>query len=180
MVPPFHPELMLGVASYGLELLDAAGELDAVYVPIGCGSGICGTIAARDALGLSTRIIGVVSTNAAAAKLSFEAGNLIETNSARTFADGVAVRVPIAEAFAIYGKGAERIIAVDDDAVADAMRILWKDTHNLVEGAGAIALAGLISERQTMKGKRVGVIVSGGNIDQNDAAAVLAGQTPLT
>ncbi|MBC2777415.1 threonine dehydratase [Parasphingopyxis marina] len=177
-VPAFHKELARGVATYGLELFDAAGELDAVYVPIGCGSGICGTIAARDALGMKTEIIGVVASGAPGAKLSFEAGKVVETNEARTFADGAAVRVPVAEALAIYGEGASRIVAVDDADTAEAMRILWQDTHNLVEGAGALSLAGLIAERDAMAGKRVGVIVSGGNIDQSMAAEVLAGGTP--
>jgi threonine dehydratase len=177
-VPAFHKELVRGVATYGLELFDAAGELDTVYVPIGCGSGICGTTAARDALGLGTEIVGVVASGAPGAKLSFEAGTVVETNEARTFSDGVAVRVPVAEALAIYGAGARRIVAVDDADTAEAMRILWQDTHNLVEGAGALSLAALIREAEAMAGKRVGVIVSGGNIDQPIAAEVLAGGTP--
>jgi threonine dehydratase len=177
-VPAFHRELVRGVATYGLELFDTAGALDAVYVPIGCGSGICGTIAARDALGLETEIIGVVASGAQGAKLSFEAGGVVETNEARTFADGAAVRVPVAEALAIYGRGASRIVAVDDADTAEAMRILWQDTHNLVEGAGALALAGLAQERAAMAGKRIGVIVSGGNIDQSMAAEILSGGTP--
>ncbi|NUT82909.1 threonine dehydratase [Pseudomonas brassicacearum] len=166
LVPPFHPELVKGVATYGLELFNAVPDLDTVYVPIGCGSGICAVIAARDALGLKTQVVGVVSTEAVAAKLSFETGTLCETDSANTFADGLAVRRPIPEAFAIYGAAAARIVAVSDAEIAGAMRAYYTDTHNLAEGAGAAALAALMQERETMRGKRVAVILSGGNIDQ--------------
>ncbi|WP_053179222.1 threonine dehydratase [Pseudomonas kilonensis] len=166
LVPPFHPELVKGVATYGLELFNAVPDLDTVYVPIGCGSGICAVIAARDALGLKTHVVGVVSTEAVAAKLSFETGRLCETASANTFADGLAVRKPVPEAFAIYGAGAARIVAVSDAEIAGAMRAYYTDTHNLAEGAGAAALAALMQERETMRGKRVAVILSGGNIDR--------------
>lgn len=166
LVPPFHPELVRGVATYGLELFKAVPDLDTVYVPIGCGSGICAVIAARDALGLKTQVVGVVSTEAVAAKLSFETGRLCETASANTFADGLAVRRPIPEAFALYGAAAARIVAVSDAEIAEAMRVYYTDTHNLAEGAGAAALAALMQEREAMQGKKVGVILSGGNIDR--------------
>ncbi|PMW98946.1 hypothetical protein C1X59_19090 [Pseudomonas sp. FW215-R2] len=173
LVPPFHTELVKGVATYALELFSAAPDLHTVYVPIGCGSGICGVIAARDALGLDTQVVGVVSTEAAAAKLSFEAKTICETASANTFADGLAVRKPIAEAFDIYGAGATRIVAVSEDEIAEAMRVYYTDTHNLAEGAGAAALAALIQERERMQGKKVGVILSGGNIDRSVYARVI-------
>jgi threonine dehydratase len=173
LVPPFHPELVKGVATYGLELFNAVPELDTVYVPIGCGSGICGVIAARDALGLKTQVVGVVSTEATAAKLSFESGTLCETASANTFADGLAVRRPIPEAFAIYGAAAARIVSVSDAEIAAAMRVYYTDTHNLAEGAGAAALAALMQERETMRGKRVAVILSGGNIDRSVYAKLI-------
>ncbi len=176
LVPPFHRELVLGVATYALELFGEAANLDTVYVPIGCGSGICGVITMRDALGLKTRIVGVVSTEAQAAKLSFESGRLIETNSARTLADGMAVRVPVAEAFEIYSKGADRIVAVSDDDIAEAMRIFFRDTHNVAEGAGAAALAALLKERDEMRGKTIGLILSGGNVDLPVYAGILAAQ----
>ncbi|MGV8933647.1 MAG: threonine dehydratase [Gallionellaceae bacterium] len=165
LVPPFHSEIVKGVATYALELLTAVPDLDTVYVPIGCGSGICGLISARDALGLNTKIVGVVSTEAQGAKLSFEAGHLIETLSANTFADGLAVRSPVAEAFSIYRQGADHIVAVSDDEIAEAMRIYYCDTHNLAEGAGAAPLAALLQEREVMQEKRVAVILSGGNVD---------------
>ncbi|WP_411384965.1 threonine dehydratase [Pseudomonas sp. MPB03] len=166
LVPPFHPELVKGVATYGLELFQAVPDLDTVYVPIGCGSGICAVIAARDALGLKTRVVGVVSTEADAAKSSFETGRLCETPSANTFADGLAVRKPIPEALAIYAAAAARIVAVSDAEIAEAMRVYYTDTHNLAEGAGAAALAALMQEREAMRGKKVGVILTGGNIDR--------------
>jgi threonine dehydratase len=174
LVPPFHAELVKGVATYALELFKAAPDLDTVYVPIGCGSGICGVIAARDALGLNTRVVGVVSTNAEAAKLSFDAGALRETASANTFADGLAVRKPIPEAFAIYAQGAQRIVSVSETQIAEAMCVYYTDTHNLAEGAGAAALAALIQEREAMAGRRVGVILSGGNVDRSVYARVIA------
>ncbi len=178
IVPPFHPELVRGVATYGYELLSAVPDLDTIYVPIGCGSGICGVIAARDALKLSTRVVGVVSDKAQTAKLSVEAGKLVETDSASTFADGMAVRVPVQAAFDIYSEGAERIISVSDDEVAEAIRIYFEDTHNLAEGAGAAPLAGLIQERERMAGRKIGVILCGGNIDSDWMATVLNGGTP--
>lgn len=178
VVPPYHRELVRGVASYGYELFQAVPDLDTVYVPIGCGSGICGTIAARDALGVSTRIVGVVSDAAQSAKLSFEAGRVIETNSARTFADGMAVRVPVAEAFETYSKGVDRIVTVSDAEVAEAIRIYFRDIHNLAEGAGAASLAALIQEKDRMQGKKAGVILSGGNIDTDWFTTVLGGGIP--
>lgn len=178
IVPPFHRELVRGVATYGWELFNAVPDLDTVYVPIGCGSGICGTIAARDALGLSTKIVGVVSENAQTAKLSAEAGRLIETNAAKTFADGMAVRIPVQEALDIYGPGAERIVAVSEDAVAKAIRVYYQDIHNLAEGAGAAPLAALMQERDQMAGKNVGVILCGGNIDTDWFLTVMGGGVP--
>lgn len=178
MVPPFHTEIVRGVATYAFELMQAAPDLDTIYVPIGCGSGICGIISVRDALGLKTKVVGVVSTQAQTAKLSFESGSLIETESANTFADGMAVRVPVKEALDIYSKGADRIVAVSDDEVAEAMRIYFHDTHNVVEGAGAASLAAMLQERDAIRGKDVGLILSGGNVDADVFAAVLMGKTP--
>lgn len=178
MVPSYDDELVRGVASYGLELFDAVPDLDTVYVPVGCGSGLCGTIAARDALGLSTKVVGVVSAHVDAAKRSFEAGELIGSPTAYTFADGVAVCTPVQAALDVFGPGADRFVAVTDDEVAEAMRVYWQDTHNMAEGAGAVALAALIQERQAMHGKRVAVVLSGGNCDQAQVAEVLSGKTP--
>jgi threonine dehydratase len=177
-VPTFHRELVLGVATYGVELFEAVSDLDTVYVPIGNGSGIAGTIAARDALGLKTKIVGVVSTEADAVKRGVEAGVLTPTASANTFVDGVAVRAPSQEGFDFYAARVERIVAISDEATAEAMRILWQDTHNLAESAGAIAFAALMAEAKAMRGKKVGVILTGGNIDTDKVAVVLNGVTP--
>jgi len=177
-VPPFHRELVRGVATYGVELFTAHPDLDTVYVPIGCGSGICGVIAARDALGLDCDIVGVVSDQAAGAKLSLDAGHLVETNAANTFADGMAVRVPVQAAFDIYAKGAARIVTVTDGEIAAAIRLYFRAIHNVAEGAGAAPLAALIQERDAMAGRKVGVILSGGNIDTGWYETVLSGATP--
>ena len=177
-VPPFHPELVRGVATYAYELLTEVPDLDTLYVPIGCGSGICGCIAARDALRRDTRIVGVVSEHAQTAKLSFEAGHPVATASARTFADGMAVRVPVDEALAIYGTGAERIVAVSEAEVAEAIRTYYHDTHNLAEGAGAAPLAALMQEKDAMTGRKVAVILCGGNIDRDWLVTVLQGGIP--
>ncbi len=163
--PSFAPDLVKGVATYSLELFRAAPPLDALYVPIGLGSGICGAILVRDLLGLRTEIIGVQATGAPAYARSFEEGRVVALNRAETHADGVAVRQPDADAFAIIRAGAARIVTVSDDAIADAIRAYWTDTHNLVEGAGAAPLAALMQEKRIMAGKRVGLVISGGNID---------------
>jgi threonine dehydratase len=174
----FDKDLVLGVATYAHELFSAEPALDAVYVPIGLGSGICGVIGARDALGRKARVIGVVSERANTYRLSLDAGRLVPTNSALTFADGMAVRVPDAEAFAIMQAGMERLIEVSDDEIAEAIRVLYTDTHTLAEGAGAAAFAALMRERANLQGKRVAVVVSGQNIDRPWMAAVLTGGTP--
>ena len=165
MVPSFHPDLVMGVATYALELFRKVGDLDILYVPIGQGSGICGCILARDLLGLRTEIVGVQSTEAPSYALSFAAGTVVKTNSSNTLADGMATRVPDADALAIIRKGASRIVQVTDDDVAAAIRAYWTDTHNLAEGAGAAALAAALQERAKIRGRRVGLILSGGNID---------------
>ncbi|HKO71521.1 MAG TPA: threonine dehydratase [Bradyrhizobium sp.] len=164
-VPSFHPDLVLGVATYALELLRHAPDLDILYVPIGQGSGICGCILARDLLGLTTEIVGVQSTEAPSYALSFAAGTLVITETSNTRADGMATRVPDADALAIIRKGASRILQVSDDEIAAAIRAYWTDTHNVPEGAGAAALAAALQEKPRLGGRRVGVILSGGNID---------------
>jgi threonine dehydratase len=164
-VPAFHPDLVLGVATYALELFRKAPDLDVLYVPIGQGSGICGCILARDLLGLTTEIVGVQSTEAPSYALSFAAGTVVTTATSNTFADGMATRIPDSDALDIIRKGASRIVQVTDDEIAAAMRAYWTDTHNLTEGAGAAALAAALQERKRIKSKRVGLILSGGNID---------------
>lgn len=174
LVPAFHPDLIRGVATYALELLEAVEELDTVYVPIGMGSGICGLIQARDLLGLNTEIVGVVSAHADAYAQSVEQGRVVCTDSAHTFADGLACRQPLPEALEIIANGAARVIRVSDQQIAHAIRVYHETTHNTAEGAGAAALAGLISERSRQKGRRVAVILSGANIDRLLYATILA------
>jgi len=165
MVPSFHPDLVLGVATYALELLRKAPDLDVLYVPIGQGSGICGCILARDLLGLKTEIVGVQATLAPSYALSFAAGTVVTTETSNTLADGMATRIPDPDAFAIIRKGASRIVQVTDDEIRVAIRAYWTDTHNLAEGAGAAALAAALQEKPKIRGKRIGLILSGGNID---------------
>lgn len=165
MVPSFHRDLVLGVSTYATELLTAVPDLHTLYVPIGQGSGCCGCIAARDHLGLKTEIVGVQSVGAPAYALSLAAGHVVTTPAAETRADGMATRVPDPEAFEMIRKGVSRIVQVTDAEVATAIRTYWTDTHNLAEGAGAAPLAALMQERAAMAGRRVGVILCGGNID---------------
>jgi threonine dehydratase len=179
-VPSFHRNLVMGVATYALELFQAVPDMDTVYVPIGMGSGICGVIGVRDLLGLTTEIVGVVARNAPAMALSFAAGRPVPTHSAQTFADGMATREPQEEALAVIGQGAARIVQLAEDDIAEGVRVYFRATHQVAEGAGAAALAALMQERERMAGKKAGVIFSGCNIDAPVYRRVLAGETPMT
>ncbi len=173
-LPSFHALLVQGVGTYALELFRAHADLDTVYAPIGMGSGICGLISARDALGLKTEIVGVVAQGAPAYALSFASGTLTETASVDTFADGVATRKPDAQAFDAIYRGAARIVQVSDDEIKQAMRCYYTDTHNLAEGAGAVPLAGLMQEREQQRGKKIAVVLSGSNIDLDLYRAIIS------
>jgi threonine dehydratase len=177
-VPAYHPDLVLGVATYARELFAAAGELDAVYVPVGMGSGISAIIGARDLLRLRTEVVGVVAEQAPATALSVTAGRAVTTDTADTFIDGVACRVPDPDAISVICAGAARVLTISEDDAAEAMRVLFAATHNVAEPAGALALAGLLAERSRAAGKRVAVIQTGGNADAALLAEVLAGRTP--
>src|SRR3954451_24048020 len=146
-VPSFHRDLVAGVASYALELFRAVAKLDAVYVGVGMGSGICGLITVRDLLGLKTEIIGVGAANAPATALSFEAGRPVTTPSARTFADGIATREPLTAVVDTIRRGAARFIKVTEDEMAHAVRVYFDDTRHVAEGAGAAPLAALLQEQ---------------------------------
>lgn len=174
MVPSFHEALVRGVATCGMELLQAAPELHTVYVPIGLGSGICGMIAARAALNHRCRIVGVVSSAAPAYALSFRAGQPVSHPVATRVADGLAVRTPSDEALGLIWRHVDRVVAVGDDAVEEAMRALFTDTHNVAEGAGAAALAAALQEHGRTAGRPVGMVLSGGNVDAAAFAAILA------
>jgi len=181
-VPSFDPLLVQGVASYALELFNGMPEPDVVYVPIGMGSGICGVMAARDALKMKTAVVGVVSKGAPAFVLSYRARHLISHTVTTQICDGLACRTPDARAVDWIRNGVDRIVEVDDSEVEAAMRIHFSDTHNVSEGAGAAALAGAMQERGMLKGKRIALVLSGGNVDRDIFARILNadGRMPTT
>jgi threonine dehydratase len=178
-VPSFHRDLVVGVATYAFELFRAVTDLDTVYVSVGMGSGICGLILVRDLLGLKTEIVGVSASKAPATSRSFAAGRPIATDTALTFADGIATREPNAAAIEAICKGAARVVEVSEDEIADAMRSYFDDVHQIAEGAGAAPLAALLQERQRLANRNVAVILSGGNIERARMLQVLAGHTPV-
>lgn len=165
-VPSFHPALVTGVATYAWELFNAVPDIDIAYVPIGLGSGICGMAAARDALGLKTELVGVVSAHAPAYARSFAAGTPVDHPADTQLADGMACRTPNPEALEIIRRSVDHIVEVTDDEVRQAMRLLFESTHNVAEGAGAAAMAAAVQERSCLRGRRVAVVLSGGNVDR--------------
>ncbi|WP_068087897.1 threonine dehydratase [Polycladidibacter stylochi] len=174
LVPSFHHELVCGAATYALAFFKAQPKLDVVYVPVGLGTSICGVIAARDLLHLSTKVVGVVG-QCSQYQSNGHSTHPLETHS---FADGIAISMPHKEAEAIIGRGAERIIQVSDIEIADAIRLAYGATHNLLEGAGAAGLAGMIKERNMLQKSRIGTIFCGQNIDRHNMALILQGLTP--
>ncbi|MEM7057840.1 MAG: threonine dehydratase [Pseudomonadota bacterium] len=181
LIGPFHDLLVRGVATYALEFFRKVDGLDVIYAPIGMGSGICGLIQVRDLLGLDTEIVGVVSSGADAYAQSFEAKRIVPTKSTKTvLADGMDCRSPWQEPIDIIVGGAARVLRVNDEEIGEAMRIYYSDTHNVAEGAGAAPLAGCLQEREALAGKKVGLILSGGNIDTDLFAEVLTDQSTLT
>ena len=173
MVPSFHRDLVLGVATYWLEFLRAVPQMDVAYVPIGLGSGACAAIAARQALGHGVRIVGVVSRLAPTYALSLAAGQVVEAPATTRLADGMAVRRADAQALALLMQGLDHVVQVSDEEVASAMRALYTDTHNAAEGAGAAALAAALQERERLAGQTVGVALTGANVDAAVMAEVL-------
>jgi threonine dehydratase len=173
MVPSFHPLLIRGVATYSMELFSAVDAIDVAYVPIGLGSGICGMLAVRAALGVHTEIVGVVSTHAPAYGDSFSCREPVERPVTTRLADGMACRTPVPEALELIWQGVDRVVRVTDEEVAGAMRLLYETTHNVSEGAGAAATAAAFQERERLQGKRVAVVISGGNVDRDMFAEVL-------
>jgi threonine dehydratase len=172
-VPSFDLTLVRGVATYALELFRAVAPLDAMYVPIGLGSGICGAISVRNALGLKTEIIGVTASTAPTYAVSFVAGKPVPAVVAPTLADGMAVRVPDPTALEIIHAGVSHIVTVEECEIREAIGHLFTDTHNVAEGAGAASLAALLKEKDRMRGRRVALILTGGNIDKDVLAEVL-------
>jgi len=176
MVPSFHPLLIRGVATYSMELFSAVDAIDITYVPIGLGSGICGMLAARAALGARTEIVGVVSAHATAYADSYSTHALVERPVTTVLADGMACRTPVAEALELIWQGVDRVVQVTDDEIAAAMRMLYETTHNVSEGAGAAATAAAFQERNQLAEKRVAVVLSGGNVDRDMFAEVLGNE----
>jgi threonine dehydratase len=173
MVPPFHRDIVTGVASYWMEFFEAVPDPDMVYVPIGMGSGICACAAVRNGLGLKTKIVGVSAEGAPAYALSFEAKRKVDAQVTTQIADGMACRVPDEDALSVIWENVERMVRVSDDQIRKAMRIYFTDTHNVVEGAGAAALAAALRDREAVAGRKVGVVASGGNVDHDVFANVL-------
>jgi threonine dehydratase len=173
LVPSFDARLVQGVATYSLELFRAVPDIEALFVPIGLGSGICGAIAVRDALGLRTRIVGVVAAAAPAYARSIAVGRLVSHEAATRIADGMACRTPNEDALAKIRAGIDRLVEVGDDEIECAMRAIYDDTHNVAEGAGAAAIAALLRERDAIAGRRVAVVITGGNVDRTVFARVL-------
>jgi threonine dehydratase len=172
-VPSFHELLVHGVASYSLELLRAAPDVDVLYVPIGLGSGICGAIAARDALRVKTRIVGVVSAAAPAVARSLEAGRVVSHEVSTNIADGMACRTPNAEALVLMKAGIDHVVEVTDEEIERAIAALFSDTHNVAEGAGAAGLAALLRERDSLRGRTAGIVLTGANIDPEAFARII-------
>jgi len=172
-IESFHEQLVIGTATYALELFEGAPPLDTIYVPIGLGSSICGVAAVRNALGLPTNIVGVVAADSPSYARSFQARRLVEAPSRTAIADGLACRLPDAAALEIIFANVARVIEVSDDEVAAAMRAYYTDTHNLAEGAGAAGLAGALQESDSLRDIRIGIVLTGGNVDRSVYAAVL-------
>ena len=176
MVPAFHSDIVLGVTSYWAELFRAAPNLDVVYAPIGQGSGICAAAAARNAYSPGTKIVGVVSAHAPTFAKSFAAKQVVESPVETKLGDGMACRRPDPDALALILANVSRIVEVTDAELAGAMRAIFSMTHNVAEGAGAAAFAAAWRERESLAGLRVGITVSGGNVDSDVFADVLAGK----
>lgn len=176
-VPAFHPWLVEGVAGYPAELHTTVPDLDVIYVPVGMGSGICAHLVVRDLLARQTEVVGVVSAEADAYARSFEAGRPVATERAGTFVDGVACREPDPGAVALINAGAARIIRVSEEQAAEAMALTYRTTHSLAEPAGSLALAGLLTERERVSGRRVAVVHTGGNADFGVLAQVMQGRS---
>ena len=177
MVPPYHYNIVKGVATYWLELFSAVKDIDVAYVPIGMGSGICSAVAVRNGLGLKTKLVGVVSESAPCYAESFAAGKVVEVAATTRIADGVACRKPDEEPLAILLKNVDHIVRVSDAEVEESMRNMFTDTHNVVEGAGAAPLAAALKEKGLLKGKKVAVVASGANVDREVFARVLGGES---
>ena len=175
MVDSFHERLVMGTATYAMEFFQTAPPLDRIYVPIGLGSSICGVSAARNALGLATEIIGVVASASPSYSLSFAQRKIVPAPAQTQIADGLACRMPAARAMEVIWENVARIVEVSDAEIADAMRIYFQDTHNAVEGAGAAPLAAAIQDQHQIRNRRIGLVLTGANVDMDLFDQVLSG-----
>ena len=173
MVPSFDVLLVKGAASYALEMFRAVPDLDTFYVPIGLGSGICGAIAARDALGLQAKIVAVVAASAPAYARSLALGRLLSHEATTRIADGMACRTPVQDALEQIRAGIDRVVEVSDDQIEAAMRAIYDDTHNVAEGAAASTVAAVLGEPDRVRGRRIGVVLTGANVDRAVFARVI-------
>jgi threonine dehydratase len=173
IVESFHPRLVAGTSTYALEFFRATPPLAAIYVPIGLGSSICGVSAVRNALGLQTKIIGVVAAGSPSYALSFRERRIVESPSRTQLADGLACRLPNSEAMQIIWDNVARIVEVSEAEIASAMRAYYHDTHNIAEGAAAAALAGALQEKDKLAGQTIGIVLTGGNVDRELYTKVL-------
>ena len=175
MVPSFAAPLVLGVSTYWWEFFKAVPALDVAYVPIGLGSGVCAAIAAKLALGHPVRIVGVISAHATTYADSLAAGKVVAAPVTTQLADGLACRIAEADALASMAPHIERVVQITDAEVAQAMRAIYHDTHNVAEGAGAASFAAAMQERASLRGQVVGTTLCGGNVDADVFARVLQG-----
>jgi threonine dehydratase len=171
--PANEPALVNGVGTYWLEVFEDLPELDVALVPIGGGSGVCAAITVLKALRPAVRIIGVQAENAPAVYRSWKTGRLCETESAETFADGLATRVAFEMPFAIIRAGLDDIVLVSEEEMRQAILRLLRTTHNLAEGAGAASVAAAWKLRHELQGQNVVMVLSGGNIDMETLRWVL-------
>jgi threonine dehydratase len=172
-VDSFHPQLVLGTAGYAMEFFESVPPIHTVYVPVGMGSSICGVAAARNALGLDTEIVGVVAEQAPAAALSFSRRQVVEAPANTLIADGLACRRPNPDALEIMLANVARFVMVSDAEITSAMRAYYQDTHNLAEGAGAASLAAALQQKDQLSGRRIGLMLTGGNVDSTVFASIL-------
>jgi threonine dehydratase len=174
-VQSFDRKLVVGTGTYALEMFEAAPELDTVFVPVGLGSSICGVISVREALGLRTKIVGVVAAASPSYALSFAAHEVVPHEAGTKIADGLACRIPVQEALEVILKHVDRFVEVSEDEIGSAMRAIYEDTHNVAEGAAAAAIAAVLKEREAVRGKRVGAVLTGGNVDREVFLSALDG-----
>jgi threonine dehydratase len=168
-----EPDLIAGVGTYGLEILEDCPDVDVILVPVGLGSGICGTCLAVSERSPAVRVIGVQSEGAPAMTRSWREGRMVETGTPQTFAEGMATRVPAEMTLEIMRRHVHDMVLLSDDELRQAIRWLLVHTHNLAEGAGAASTAAAWKLRESLQGKTVVGVLSGGNLDLRELARIV-------